>query len=146
LPERILLLVLGGAPHRPDKRWPAARYAALAGHAVSLGLAPVVIGGKTEAELGAAIAAAVPEAVDLTGRTGFGDLVALGARAVHAVGNDTGPMHLIVAGGAPATLLYSAASDPALTAPRGARRVVILRRDDLASLAVEAVAATLPVG
>ena len=38
-----------------------------------------------------------------------------------AVGNDTGPMHLFVAAGCPATVLYSAASDPALTAPRGAR-------------------------
>jgi ADP-heptose:LPS heptosyltransferase len=65
--------------------------------------------------------------------------------AVHAVGNDTGPMHLVVAGGASATVLYSAASDPALTAPRGTR-VSILRRDDLAALTVEEVAGTLPFG
>ena len=145
LPERILLLVPGGAPHRPEKRWPVERYASLAGRVAALGLAPVIVGGATEAELGAAIAAAVPEAIDLTGRTSFGDLVALGARAVHAVGNDTGPMHLIVAGGTSATLLYGAASDPALTAPRGPR-VTVLRRAKLASLAVEEVAATLPVG
>jgi hypothetical protein len=51
-------------------------------------------------------------------------------------------MHLAVVGGAPATVLYSAASDPALTAPRGPD-VVILRRDDLADLSVDEVAATL---
>ena len=48
------------------------------------------------------------------------------------------------AGGAQATVLYSAASDPDLTAPRGAR-VTILRRDDLGDLPVEEVAATLPL-
>jgi ADP-heptose:LPS heptosyltransferase len=143
LPERIVLLVPGGAAHRPEKRWPAAHYAALAAHIAAHGAAPVIVGGAAEAELGAGIAGA--SGVDLTGRTSFGDLVALGARALHAVGNDTGPMHLIVAGGAPATVLYSAASDPALTAPRGAS-VTILRRADLAALGVAEVAATLPFG
>ena len=50
-----------------------------------------------------------------------------------------------VAGGASATILYSAASDPALTAPRGAR-IVVLRRANLADLSVAEVAATLPFG
>jgi hypothetical protein len=54
-------------------------------------------------------------------------------------------MHLIAAAGCAAIVLYSAASDPALTAPRGAA-VTILRRATLDSLAVEEVAATLPVG
>ncbi|HEX7970524.1 MAG TPA: glycosyltransferase family 9 protein, partial [Stellaceae bacterium] len=82
---------------------------------------------------------------DLTGRTSFGEVVALGRMALHAIGNDTGPMHLVAAAGCSATVLYSAASDPALTAPRGAQ-VTTLRRPDLADLAVEEVAATLPFG
>jgi ADP-heptose:LPS heptosyltransferase len=145
LPEKYLLLVPGGAPHRLAKRWPVELYAALAARAAAQKIAAVVVGGAGEAGLGAAIAAAAPGARDLTGRTSFGDLVALGARARHAVGNDTGPMHLVVAGGAPATVLYSAASDPALTAPRGPR-VTILRRPNLASLTVEDVAATVALG
>ena len=145
LPAKFLLLAPGGAPHRLVKRWPVERYAALAAFAAARGLPAVIVGGAPEAELGAVIARAAPGALDLTGRTSFGDLVALGARALYAVGNDTGPMHLIVAGGAPATVLYSAASDPDLTAPRGAR-VTILRRPDLAALAVEDVAATLALG
>ncbi len=80
-----------------------------------------------------------------TGQTAFGDIVALGQHAVHAVGNDTGPMHLLAAAGCKATVLYSAASDPALTAPRGTG-VVVLRRPDLAALAVAEVAATLAIG
>jgi hypothetical protein len=54
-------------------------------------------------------------------------------------------MHLLAAAGAPATVLFSAASDPALTAPRGPR-VAILRRPRLADLPVEEVAATLAFG
>jgi ADP-heptose:LPS heptosyltransferase len=142
LPQSFVLLVPGGAAHRPEKRWPLEQYAGLARWLVADGVTPVLVGGAAEAEMGAAIRAAVPQSRDLTGRTGFGEVVALGARALHAVGNDTGPMHLVVAGGAPATVLYSRASDPALTAPRGSR-VAILQRPDLASLTVADVAATL---
>ena len=142
LPAEYVLLLPGAAPHRPEKRWPLDHFIALAKRIAEAGLTPVVIGGPAERELGAAIAAAVPEARDLTGQTEFGDIVALGRGARRAIGNDTGPMHLAVVGGAPATVLYSAASDPALTAPRGPN-VVILRRADLADLSVDEVAATL---
>jgi ADP-heptose:LPS heptosyltransferase len=102
----------------------------------------VVIGGAAERDLGRALAAAVPQTRNLSGETGFGDIIALGRGAKRAVGNDTGPMHLAVAGGAPATVLYSAASDPGMTAPRGPD-VVILRVDDLADLPVDDVARSL---
>lgn len=142
LPADYVLLMPGGAPHRPEKRWPLAHFIELDRRIAAAGSIPVVIGGPAERELGEAMAVAVPETRDLTGQTEFGDVVALGRGARRAVGNDTGPMHLAVVGGAPATVLYSAASDPALTAPRG-RDVVILRRADLADLAVDEVAATL---
>lgn len=145
LPERLLLLVPGGSPHRPRKRWPIERFAELAALAAGRGVTPVVLGGAAERPLGAAIARRAPAARDLTGATGFGEIVALGRKALYAVGNDTGPMHLIVAAGCAATLLYSAESDPALTAPRGAA-TILLRRADLADLPVAEVAATLPFG
>ena len=145
LPASLLLLVPGASPHRPQKRWPVERFADLGRRAAELGVTPVIVGGSAEAALASAIVAQCPQARDLTGKTHLGDLVALGAQALHAVGNDTGPMHLIVAGGAPTTILYSAASDPALTAPRGSH-VTILRREDLNMLGVEEVAATLSFG
>jgi ADP-heptose:LPS heptosyltransferase len=144
-PRPYVLLIPGGAPHRPHKRWPIAHYAAVAGRIAAAGMAPVVIGAAAERPLGRAIAAAVRETCDLTGLTEFGDIVALARRAWRTIGNDTGPMHLAVAAGSPATVLYSAASDPALTAPRG-KDVVILRRDDLSTLDVAEVAATLGLG
>jgi ADP-heptose:LPS heptosyltransferase len=145
LPQRFIILVPGGAAHRPEKRWPVEHYAALAARIAAAGMVPVVIGGAGEASLGAALSAACPAARDLTGKTSFGDIVGVAHEAQRAVGNDTGPMHLIVAAGCPATVLYSDASDPALTAPRG-HDVIVLRRPSLAALTVEEVAATLAFG
>ena len=138
----LLLLVPGGAAHRPAKRWPAENYAALAALAVRHGVTPVVLGGNAETPLAAIIREQAPIARDLTGRTSHGEIVGVAKLAWRAVGNDTGPMHLIVAAGCPATVLYSAESDPALTAPRG-NDVQILRRRRLADLPVVEVAATL---
>ncbi|HJU18721.1 MAG TPA: glycosyltransferase family 9 protein [Stellaceae bacterium] len=140
--DPYVLLIPGGAPHRPQKRWPIAHYAALAGRIATTGMVPVVIGAEAERPLGQAVAAAVRETCDLTGETRFGDIVALARGARRTIGNDTGPMHIAVAAGSPATVLYSAASDPGLTAPRGTD-VAILRRNDLAALDVDEVAATL---
>ena len=62
----------------------------------------------------------------------------LGAKAALAVGNDTGPLHLAAAAGAPTIVLFSKASDPTLSAPRG--RVAILQAENLADLPVAQVA------
>lgn len=140
VPIPYALLVPGGAAHRPVKRWPAERYAALARVLDARGIKPVLLGGPGEAALARAIAAAAPDIVDLTGQTDFADIAALARGATLAIGNDTGPVHLIAAADCPTLVLFSAASDPALCAPRGAN-VVILRRDDLATLAVDEVLA-----
>jgi ADP-heptose:LPS heptosyltransferase len=132
------LLVPGASPERPGKRWPVENYAALAARLAALGLDVGVVGGRGEADLAAAILAAAPAAKDLTGRTELLQLAGLGARASLAVGNDTGPMHLIAAAGAPSLALFSAESDPALCAPRG-RKVEVLRAPRLNELAAETV-------
>lgn len=142
LPESFVLLVPGGAAHRPAKRWPVEQYAALARHFVARGVTPVVIGGANEAELARSMTAACPEVRDLSGQTGFLDIVAVARVAAGAVGNDTGPMHLIATAGCPAVVLFSRDSDPALCAPRGAD-VTVVGRPDLAELTVETVVAAL---
>jgi ADP-heptose:LPS heptosyltransferase len=146
LPRPYALLVPGAAAHRPAKRWPAERFGALAALLARRGQTPVVLGARAEAKLAAAIRAACPTALDLTGRTAIADIAALAARAAVAVGNDTGPMHLIAAVGCPALVLFSAASDPALTAPRGPGGTwpTLLRVAELGDLSPERVAAALP--
>lgn len=146
LPERFALLVPGASAHRPGKRWPAARYGALARVLLGRGLVPVVIGGADEAGLAGEILAACPGAVSLAGRTGLLDIFAIAARAALVVGNDTGPTHIAAAAGCPAVVLFSHDSDPAMTAPRGPDGgwPVVLRVPVLADLTVERVAAALP--
>ena len=144
LPAPYALLVPGAAPHRPAKRWPAASFGQLAAGMAADGILPVVVGAGAEAGLAAAIVAACPSALDLTGRTSLPELAGLAARAAFAVGNDTGPMHLAAALGCRCVVLFSGASDPALTAPVG--DVTVLRAPDLADLPVEKVAAALPRG
>jgi len=138
------VLCPGGAAHRPAKRWPAAAFARLAGRLAARGVVPVLVGTASEAALLAEIAAACPAARNLAGDTDLLDLVALGRVAAAAVGNDTGPMHLMAAAGCPCVVLFSSASDPNLCAPRG--RVRVLAEEDLARLdpgAVEAALAAL---
>ncbi|MGH7210621.1 MAG: glycosyltransferase family 9 protein, partial [Acetobacteraceae bacterium] len=133
LPERIALLVPGSSGPRLAKRWPAAQYGALARSLADDGIASVVLGTAAEAPLAKEIARVAQAAIDLTGRTGFGDLASLARAALLAVGNDTGPMHLIAVAGCPSLVLFSDTSDPALCAPRG-DRVAILRRPSLDAL------------
>ncbi|MEQ8354350.1 MAG: glycosyltransferase family 9 protein [Kiloniellaceae bacterium] len=143
LPERFALLVPGGSAHRPGKRWPAASYAALARHLLERNVVPLLLGAEAERRETAAIAEAAPGARDLCGRTSLEAIAALAREALLAVGNDTGPMHLIAAAGAPALVLYSKDSDPAKIAPRGPK-VATLRRERLADLSLEEVVAALP--
>ena len=138
LPAGFILLAPGGAVHRPEKRWPhvpqLARRLAGAGHL------PVLLGTAADEAALAAIRAECPDARDLSGQTSLFEIAGLARRAAAAVGNDTGPMHLIAATGCPSTVLFSHASDPALCAQRGPS-VRILRRPDLADLDSEEVEA-----
>lgn len=143
LPPDYTLLVPGGSAHRPGKRWPAERYAALARHLLDQGSIPLLLGAAAEQAEIAAIAEAAPGARDLCGRTSLEALAALGRRARLAVGNDTGPMHMIAAAGAPSLVLYSMESDPAKIAPRGPV-VKTLRRESLSDLTLEEVLTALP--
>ena len=140
-----VLLVAGSAPQRPDKRWPETKFAELAAQLLARGIQPVLIGAQAERAVIAAIRRQVPEARDLGGQTSYFDIVALARGAAGAVGNDTGPMHLIAATGCRTVSLFSDASDPALCAPRGplAAGVTVLRRAKLADLPVAEVLAAV---
>ncbi|MET0338465.1 MAG: glycosyltransferase family 9 protein [Caulobacter sp.] len=133
----FVLLVPGASAHRPEKRWPAERFNEVARYLDDAGYDVVVIGGEQENPLARIIAKGAKGVRDLTGRTDFAQIAALGSQAALAIGNDTGPLHLITAAGAPTIALFSSASDPDLCAPRG--HVTIVRSDDLNDLPAETV-------
>jgi ADP-heptose:LPS heptosyltransferase len=134
LAQPYALLCPGGAPHRPAKRWPAESFGEMAAWLAARGITPVLIGTEAERAEIKTVRSLCGAAVSLLGKTQFLDILALGRHARAAIGNDTGPMHLIAASGCPSVVLFSHESDPTLCAPRG--RVSILRRPTLAELAV----------
>lgn len=141
-----VLMVPGGSAHRPEKRWPAERFAVLARRLLAAGVVPVLLGTGGEAPLLDAIARAASGIRNLVDQTSFLEIVALARGARAAVGNDTGPMHLIAATGIPVVVLFSASSDPALCAPRGPEgeaTVTVLRADPLSTLTEAEVASAL---
>lgn len=137
-PKPYVLFVPGGSAHRPEKRWPVEYYSQLGSLLKARGLDIVIIGGPQESAMARQIQKAVGGARDLTGRTDFAQLAVLGAKAALAVGNDTGPTHLLAAAGAPTIALFSDASDPELCGPRG--HVAVIRSPDLKALPVSTVA------
>lgn len=136
------LFIPGGAPHRPEKRWQMDKFASLAVRVAEKGYTPVLLGGPAEAEVLEAIHAACHTAVDLCGKTSLLEIAGLARRARLAVGNDTGPMHLIAALGCSSVVLYSEASDPALCGQRGPK-VTYLRKPKLKDVTVDDVLAAL---
>jgi ADP-heptose:LPS heptosyltransferase len=139
----FVVLVPGGAAHRPAKRWPIERFSVLASALSSRGFTPVVVGSEPEAALADAIRKQAPDTVSLTGQTSFADLAVLGRDAALAVGNDTGPMHLFATAGCPMLVLFGADSSPELSAPHGTH-VRTLQAKPISNLTVEQVLNALP--
>ena len=142
LPERYAILMPGGA-HRPQMRWPAKQYAKLALALAARGFPPYLVGTAAERDALAQIEDRCPKARNLCGDTSLEDLAELARGASLAVGNDSGPMHLIAAVGAPSVVLFSQASDPRRSAPRGPS-VKCIQCDDLSGLTLADVLRELP--
>ncbi len=136
-PRPYVMMIPGGSAHRLDKRWPAESYGELARRLNRRGFDIVIIGGLQEGAVAREIQKHVGTARDLTGRTDFASVATMAAKAALVVGNDTGPSHLAAATGAPTIVLFSKASDPGLSAPRG--HVTIVQADDLGALSVDTV-------
>ena len=113
-----------GATFGPAKRWSGERFAELGRRlAAERGVRIVLVGGEGDRETAQDVAAAIPQAIDLAGRTDLPTLAAVlaGARAV--ISNDSGPMHLARAVSAPTVGIFGS-TEPRWTAPRGGRVVL----------------------
>lgn len=131
-----ILIVPGSSPKRPEKRWPAASYAALCHALTARGIQPVLIGTKNESAVMDDIAQDCPGVLNLAGKTNFMDIAALARGAAGAVGNDTGPMHIIAPTGCPSVILFSRFSNPVRHAPKG-DALHVMQSDDLVSVKVD---------
>jgi lipopolysaccharide heptosyltransferase I len=104
------------------KRWPADCFAKLADRVSGeLGAVALFLGGPDDAPLVERIRGMMKQTpLSLAGATTIQQSAALLARAASVVANDSGPMHLAVAVGAPVVALYGPTS-PALTGPYGGK-------------------------
>lgn len=138
LPGRFALIAAGGSSHRPGKRWPAVHYGDVCNWLVKKGITPILIGTTAEGAVLSTIETLCPSAINLQGKTDFAQIAEMARHAVFAIGNDTGPMHLIATSGCKSLVLFSKFSNPTLCSPRGAD-VTVLREDRLADLSPKAV-------
>jgi lipopolysaccharide heptosyltransferase I len=117
--------VLAPGTNWPTKRWPIERFAALPAILKDrFGLETVVVvGAPSEVEL----AAKIPGAVNLAGRTSLRQLCALIERAAVVISNDSGPMHIAAALRRPLVAMFGP-TNPTRTGPHD-RPDAVLRLD-----------------
>ncbi|MDI1227104.1 MAG: glycosyltransferase family 9 protein [bacterium] len=130
---RFVILIPGCAPSHPEKRWPSSRYASLAQTLERQGIRSVVVGTAADKEAIDDIVKICPGVIDLCGKTTLFDLYTLASRALGAVGNDTGPTHLIAMAGCPTVAVFSGTTSPDLSRPVG-DKVEVVQSGDLAAL------------
>ncbi|MEM6810851.1 MAG: glycosyltransferase family 9 protein [Pseudomonadota bacterium] len=142
LKENYALIVPGAAPSRPEKKWPTEKYIALCQEIADQDIQPVLIGGNAEVDIAKEIKAQCPSALDLTNQTSLFDIITLGRGAKIAIGNDTGPMHMIGPTGTPTIVLFSEFSNPKRNAPMG-DQVIALQKEKFIDLNVSDVMDTI---
>lgn len=119
--DRPVVVVHPGA-RLPSRRWPAQRFAAVAGALRDLGCEIVLTGSSAESDVLRRFRAHAPSGVvDLAERTDLGTLAALIDRAALLVCNDTGVSHIAAARGTP-SVVVSCGADPSRWAPADATR------------------------
>ena len=138
LKKNYALIVAGCAPTRPEKRWPTGYFISLCSHLIDQEVQVVLLGTDSEKDIVKQIHDACPQALNLTGKTSLFDLAALARKATIAIGNDTGPMHIIAPTGCKTLVLFSGHSKPVKHAPLGAH-VSTLQENNLKDLKPESV-------
>ncbi len=138
LKQPFVIFVAGCAPQHPQKRWPTKNYAELAKQLSNKGYQIVLIGSDAEKEINKEIEQQNNNCLDLTGKTTLFQIAALAHKAFCAIGNDTGPMHIIGATGCNTIALFSSYSNPQRHAPKG-NNVKVIQKDNLNTLNVDAI-------
>jgi lipopolysaccharide heptosyltransferase II len=126
-PESARWVALLPGARWETKRWPLEYFQELARRLPGPGddLKFVILGGKDDRDLGAAIVAANPErCLDLTGHTSLPELIEWVRLCELVITNDSGPMHIAAALGRPVIAMFGP-TDPRNTGPYGqAERVI----------------------
>jgi lipopolysaccharide heptosyltransferase II len=116
--DRLAIVHPGTSANVVLRRWPETHFARVADFLVEQGFRVVLTGIPAEREIVERVEQAMHErAFNAVGRLSLGELLALLARASLVISNDTGPIHLAAAQGAPVIGLYGP-NIPTLYGPR----------------------------
>lgn len=120
LPKQFCIMVPSAG--KKANRWPAKRFAKLA---QCLHVPSLIIAGPSDHDIAAeVVSGSAGKAINLAGKTGLKELVALTQHASFFICNDTGPMHIAAALGIPVFALFGPAN-PIRTGPYGENSTVI---------------------
>ena len=119
LAQPYAVLVPGCSLAKPEKRWPAKSFAALAKRFNDNNISVVLTGTAADKDVVGMVQSLAPNAINLCGQTSIPDLARLYASAVSIVGNDTGPIFLAAATGAPTLMIIGPDTNPSMSAPTG---------------------------
>ena len=117
--QSYAVLVPGCSLSKPEKRWPAENFAALARRFIDNNISVVLTGTAADKNVADMVESLAPGAINLCGQTSIADLARLYASAVSIVGNDTGPVFLAAATGAPTIMVMGPDTNPSMSAPTG---------------------------
>ena len=126
------ILVPGGSRHRKNKRWDFKNFLIIIKFLESKNIISVLVGGSDEKDIFKK-KQEYKSVVNLIGKTNYMNLAHLSSRAKLILGNDTGPMHLLVACSEEKIskiVLFGDASDPKLCAPIG-ENVIIVKENNI---------------
>lgn len=124
-----LMVIAAGAAYGEAKRWPEGKFNLVARYWIAHGGVVAVVGSGSEAAVGAAVGAGLPEkrVCNLCGKTGLDDLMRLLKSARVCVANDSGVMHLAAAIGTPGIAIFGS-TDHIATGPLSAGWRILYRK------------------
>jgi heptosyltransferase-2 len=121
------LVAISPGSRWPTKRWLPDRFAGVA-RALSgeRGMTAVIVGSDADREIGAAVSASAgSDVVDLTGRLGLGEWVALLDRAELLISNDSAAVHVAAGVGTPVVAIFGPTVEGQGFAPYIDRAVIV---------------------
>ena len=125
------------------EKWPTENFAKLIECLSIIGIQSILLGGKEEFNNFNRIIKSIENStkiipINYAGKTSFEDIVFLSSYAKCAIGNDTGPMHLISSCGLNTIVLFGSGSNPDLCAPIG-KNVSIIKNNEIRDISVDKV-------
>ncbi|MCL2760836.1 MAG: lipopolysaccharide heptosyltransferase II [Desulfuromonadales bacterium] len=129
----FLIGVNPGATYGSAKRWYPERFAAVADElAMKWGAKIVITGGKGEIDIAGEISGMmINPSLNLAGKTGVRELMALIKRADFFITNDSGPMHIAAAFNVPLVAIFGS-TDSSTTYPLSDKAVIVRKPFDCA--------------